>query len=124
MSRKPLSVAGKVIHGDKLARNLGFPTINLEITKDINLDFGIYAGVMIHNNITYKGVISYGMTPHFKQKTPKLEIHLFNFNSEIYGEFVEIIFIEFIRSEQVFNNHEELIAAINKDCSLAKKILD
>lgn len=123
MSRKLLSVAGKVIHGDKLARSLGFPTINLEVSKDLNLDFGIYAGVMMHNNITYKGVISYGMTPHFKQKTPKLEIHLFDFNSEIYGEFVEIIFIEFIRAEQVFNTQEELIAAIKNDCSLAKIIL-
>jgi len=117
------SVNGKVIQGDKMARKLGFPTVNLECPKNFSLQRGIYAGIAIHNNKVYKGVINIGITPNHLQTKPKLEMHIFNFSQNVYGEIITIHFIEFIRPEIKFLMIKELIGQISLDCEKAKDIL-
>lgn len=117
------SITGEVIEGNKIARDLGYPTLNLKMPDNFSLQFGIYAGIMINNDIKYKGIISVGITPNHLQQFPKLEIHLFDFNQNIYGEIITINFIEFIRPEIKFANLIKLKQQIAQDCIKAKEIL-
>lgn len=116
-------IISEVIKGSKIARNIGFPTINLEISKNYPLKFGIYAGILELNNKIFKGVINYGKTPTHLVEVPKFEMHIFEFNQEIYGEIVKVIPKSFIRKERLFSTQEELIKQIKLDCRKAKKLL-
>lgn len=111
-----LTISGQVIEGQKIARKLGYPTINLNIDNDLPLKFGIYAGFMEYNSIIYPGVISYGITPHFAVNKPKFEIHLFNFNQNLYGKIVSITPTLYLREEIKFKDVDSLIKQIKQDC--------
>lgn len=123
MSGLNYSVTEKVIKGNKIARQLGYPTLNLAIPTNFPLKYGIYAGKMQYNNSLYNGIISIGITPHHPQEFPKLEIHIFDFNQNLYDKIITIIFIEFIRPEIKFSTTQDLIKQIQQDCINAKKIL-
>ena len=97
--------------------------MNLEVPDNYNLNYGIYAGFMEYKNQKHPGAISFGITPNFIEAKPKLEIHVFNFNEELYGEMIKIIPKYFIRNEMKFENIESLIKQIENDCKLAEKLL-
>lgn len=120
---RPHAVTGTVIHGDKRGRTIGFPTANIEI-DDVYLlpPTGVYAVSAIVNGIEYKGICNIGYKPTFnkeKSAKPSIEVHIFDFHREIYGEIVSVSWFKRIRSEQKFNNVEELIGQIGKDKAAA-----
>lgn len=119
------TVENIVIHGAKLGRKLGFPTVNMELTKDQKLAYGIYAvKVKRLNGKTYNGVASFGKRPTIvEQGKELLETYIFDFDEEIYGEYLKVSFFEFLRPEQKFSNIESLIKQIELDSQMAKKIL-
>lgn len=114
------TLSGIVRQGDKIGRTLGYPTLNLEVPKDFPLEFGVYAGFMEYKNIKYPGVISLGITPNFAVTQPKLEIHIFDFNQDLYEKMIKVTFTHYLRKEEKFPSIEDLIKQIERDCLKAR----
>lgn len=118
-------VKGLVVHGEKRGTKLGFPTANIETDRYILPCTGVYAVCVSLNGRNFEGVCNVGYKPTF-HKDNKLEqtveVHLFDFNESIYGEEVEIQWIERIRSEQKFASIQQLVTQIHEDKEQAKRI--
>ena len=119
------SIAGKVIHGDKIGTKLGFPTLNINI-KNLNLPFeGVFAVKIKWNNLIFFGAASLGNRPTIDEKLKlALEVFVFDFNKNIYSEFVEVYFLEKIRNQEKFNNLENMIFQMKKDIKKIKNFLN
>lgn len=119
---RPYSISGKVVHGDKLGRELGYPTANVHMRHDPPPLFGVYAVKLqgLHNNDLF-GVASLGVRPTVKFKAkPTLEVHLFDFDQEIYGSHVRVQFLQKIRDEMKFPDIETLKHWIKADEQAAR----
>ena len=118
------SVAGKVIKGDQRGRTIGIPTANLEYPLNtIIIPYGVYAVETITEGNTYFGIVNFGIRPTFNKDKPIVEAYLFDFDNDIYGKNIEILFHKQIRQEKKFNDIKELLNQINIDIAEAKKIL-
>ena len=108
--------SGKVIHGSKIGRTIGFPTINIFVTQgDIPTD-GVYVVQVEINTEKYFGIMSIGNRPTFEDDGNKTaEIHLLNVDKDFYDDTVEVTPLVFIRENQKFNSIDELKAQIEKD---------
>lgn len=117
------SVCGRVAHGDKRGRTLGFPTANIEMFRqNVPLD-GVFAVTMTGiNTDEIKGIANVGTRPTFDGSSKViLETHLFDFNREIYGRYVEVHFKYKIRNEMRFESLEQLKTQITADIRIAKQ---
>lgn len=126
MLSRPYQIKGKVIHGKKLGRTIGFPTANLEIDlKYVIPKKGVYYTNVEYNRKIYKGITSVGNNPTVNGQELTIETFILDFKEEIYGEEIKIFFIELIRDEIKFNSLDELMEAIKKDEEFAinKEIL-
>ena len=113
---------GVVITGDQLGRTLGYPTANLEYTDPdkIHLGHGVYAAYAELDNLVYKGMLSIGNRPTLKNSNERVEINIFDFNKEIYGETIRVIVKKYLRAQEKYNSLEELQKqlAMDKENSL------
>jgi riboflavin kinase / FMN adenylyltransferase len=119
----PWFVSGKVIHGDKRGRELGYPTVNLRLDPDCGLKHGIYAVRVGVGERRYDGVASFGRRPMFDQGTVLLEAFLFDFAGDLYGEMIDVAFLAWIRPERTFDSVEDLVRRMNEDAKLARAAL-
>lgn len=114
---------GIVIEGDKLGRKLGYPTANLQYTDrdKIHLGHGVYAAYAIVDGHRFKGMLSIGTRPTIAHSDERVEINIFDFDREIYGDTIRVIVIEFLRGQEKYASLEELKTqlAIDKENSLA-----
>ena len=111
----PLS--GKVVHGDKIGRTLGFPTANLQVDplKIIPKD-GVYAVNVFVDEQKYLGLLSIGIRATVTNtREHRVEVNILDFNEDIYGKTIRLEFLERIRDEKKFNGLDELIEAMNND---------
>jgi len=116
------AISGHVVHGRKLGRDLGFPTINLRISHKRPAVSGIFV-VQVHGlgEHPVPGVASIGVRPTIEDAgRVLLEVHLFDFNQSIYGKLVRVEFMKKLRDEARFDGLEALTAAIAKDCADAR----
>lgn len=117
-------IVGEVIHGEKRGRDLGFPTANIRLGDDCRLRHGIYAVRLQRADGTMvDGVASYGRRPTFDNGAPLLEVYLFDFSADLYGERVEVTFVDWIRPEMKFDGLDALVAAIHGDVGTARRQL-
>ena len=123
----PWFVTGEVIHGEKRGRELGYPTANIRLDKDCGLKHGIYAvrvGRGEGKDMTLiDGVASFGRRPTFDNGAPLLEIFLFDFKGDLYGQRLDVAFIGFIREEAKFDSIEALIRQMDDDSAHARSQL-
>ena len=121
MLSKPYLIKGKVIHGKKLGRTIGFPTANLEFDSKIIIpDKGVYYTNVEYNNKTYKGITSVGYNPTVNGQQLTIETYILDFDDTIYGQELKVYSIERIREEIKFNSLDELVKQIKKDENFAK----
>ncbi|MFY0542739.1 bifunctional riboflavin kinase/FAD synthetase [Brevibacillus sp. H7] len=121
---RPYKIKGIVVHGDKRGRTIGFPTANVQITKPYLIGKnGVYGVRFQVDGKSYFGVMNVGIKPTFEleKKEKSLEVHVFDFQQEIYGKEVQVEFLFFIRDEQKFSGVDALIAQIHKDVETARK---
>lgn len=117
---------GKVIHGQKLGRTLGFPTANLSLNDPHKLipKTGVYAVDLEINEKPYKGMLNIGMKPTINDKLdnnqPSIEVHIINFDEELYGESLVLRFKKRIREEIKFENLEQLKKQLQEDLIISK----
>lgn len=118
MLERPYSIIGKVIHGNKLGRTIGYPTANLKLIEAEQLlpANGIYAVTVKHKNAYFCGMLNIGYNPTISEKKElKIEVNIFDFNSEIYDSTIEIGFIKKIRDEIKFSSINALKEQLGKD---------
>ena len=114
------TMEGNVIHGDKKARQMNFPTANLLPHLQIYPLKGVYAIKALINQKYYSGIANFGERPTVKGKKLLLEVHLFNFDRDIYGIHLTVQFLTFIRGEKKFDSFALLADQITKDIKIAK----
>jgi riboflavin kinase / FMN adenylyltransferase len=119
----PWFVGGKVIHGEARGRDLGFPTANLALDPACTLAHGVYAVRVLVKGAIYDGVASFGRRPTFGEGAPLLEIYLFDFSGDLYGEEIAAAFIGWIRPELKFDAVGDLVQRMNEDSRLAREKL-
>lgn len=123
---RPYSISGRVVHGDKLGRDIGFPTANIQLKHNRPPLLGIFAvEVYGFNGEPLPGAASLGKRPTVKNPdaVPVLEVHLFDFNAEIYGRRVRVDFLHKLRDEAKYPDLDSLVAQIRRDVDNAKQFL-
>jgi riboflavin kinase/FMN adenylyltransferase len=119
----PWFITGRVIHGDKRGRTLGFPTANLVLDPGCGLRQGIYAVRVAVQGRKYDGVASFGRRPMFDSGAVVLEVFLFDFSGDLYGETIDVAFIAWLRGEEVFGSVDDLVRQMQDDARLAREAL-
>lgn len=115
---RPFTTKGTVAHGDKRGRTIGFPTANIELKDSYILPpAGVYAVRIQIRDVWHYGVCNAGYRPTFKENQPKLsiEVHIFHFNDEIYGEQAIVEWHKRLREEKKFSGINELVTQISAD---------
>jgi riboflavin kinase/FMN adenylyltransferase len=119
----PWFVSGEVIHGEKRGRELGFPTANLKLDPACRLKHGIYAVRARIGGRLVDGVASFGRRPMFDDGAPLLEVFLFDFAGDLYGQTIDVAFIGWLRREQKFDSIEALQRQMALDAAQARDVL-
>ncbi len=109
-------IEGRIIEGKKLGRELGYPTANLDYSKEIVIPKdGIYKTNSIFKGKKFLSITSIGNNPTFNEKIKTIETYIIDFNKNIYGENLKVIFKDYIRGQIKFENKEDLITQMDKD---------
>lgn len=118
------SVSGQVISGQRLGRTLGVPTANIALEPTNRLAHGIYAVVARVDGRVFPAVASFGTRPTVDDGPPLLEVHLLDFDGDLYGREMEVEFIERIRDERKFDSLPLLVDEMARDKERARAILE
>lgn len=120
---RPFEITGVVNHGDARGRTIGFPTANIALRGYIRPAFGVYAVKMaLPDGALISGVANLGLRPTVAGQVPRLEVHLFDFDDDIYGQKVSVQFVEMLRPEKKFDGLDALKAQIARDSEQARAI--
>jgi riboflavin kinase / FMN adenylyltransferase len=120
------SITGHVIKGNRIGRSLGFPTANLDVDDKYKLIAagGVYACRVEYKGKMYNGMGNIGTRPTIGKHDFITEVHIFNFNEEIYGKEITIYFIDRVRDERKFGGLDELKEQLGKDREVVRKLLN
>ena len=118
--------SGTVIHGKKLGRTIGFPTANLKIEESYKLipAIGVYAVKCFIGNERINGMLNIGTNPTVEGQNLSIEVHLFDFDEDLYGQKIRVELIKHIRDEQKFASLDELKAQLHKDQLFARQLFE
>ena len=121
---RPWAIEGIVQHGDKLGRDIGFPTANIDMGNYLRPAYGIYAvrGRLPDGRVV-DGAANLGIRPSFDPPKELLEPHFFDFRGDLYGQRIEVELIDYLRPEAKFDTLEALVAQMEADCDRARTIL-
>jgi riboflavin kinase / FMN adenylyltransferase len=117
------SVSGRVISGQRLGRSLGVPTANIALEPTNRLAHGIYAVIARLDGRAFPAVASFGTRPTVDNGPPLLEVHLLDFDGDLYGREMEVEFVERIRDELKFDSIPALVAEMERDKERARAVL-
>jgi riboflavin kinase/FMN adenylyltransferase len=117
------SIAGTVVEGYQKGRELGFPTANVRSPDELFPGRGVYAVMVDWRDQRHEGVANIGFNPTFGRTQLSVEIHLFNFSQQLYGEVVEVSFVQKIRDERAFPSVADLVKQIGQDVETAQTLL-
>jgi len=117
---------GTVVHGDKRGKSIGYPTANIqpENEKKVTPKKGVYAVWVRVDDEYFGGMMNIGERPTFEGTTDTLEVHIFDFDHDIYGKDIQLQFVERIRDEKKFSGVDELVAQLGDDENQVRKILN
>lgn len=122
---RPYEFVGTVIVGDQRGRILGFPTLNFLFPKEMTLPpDGVYVNRVFLDGRWYDGVGNMGDNPTFENQYHRFEVHLFDFNRDVYGFEARVEFLSFLRGEEKFSNLDDLIAQMKVDEQQARDFLE
>lgn len=121
---RPFAIEGVVVHGDKRGRTIGVPTANVQLGDYVRPAYGVYATrTRLPDGRTVDGVANLGVRPMFQTEEPLLEVWLFDFNDDIYGQVIETELVAWIRPELKFDGLEALKVRIDQDAAEARAAL-
>jgi riboflavin kinase/FMN adenylyltransferase len=119
------AVEARVEHGDGRGRTMGFPTANMHLHHCLAPAYGVYAvrvNILDNDRIVarHDGVANFGVRPMYKVAVPLMETHLFDFEGDLYGKYLSVELVRYIRPEAKFSGLEALIAQIGRDAQTAR----
>jgi riboflavin kinase/FMN adenylyltransferase len=121
---RPFAIEGEVVHGDKRGRTIGVPTANIRLGDYMRPAYGVYAvRARLPDGRLVDGVASLGLRPMFALEEPLLEVWLFDFDGDLYGQTLESQLIAFLRGEEKFDSLDALKARIDADADAARAAL-
>ena len=120
---RPYTFSGKIVHGQHLGKTINIPTANIWLPNQRLPIKGVYAVKCKLDDLSLNGIANMGIRPTVGGEKPVLEVHLFEFNENIYSQRIRVKFVEKIRDEKKFDNLDMLKSQIQKDISIAKNIL-
>ncbi|MDB5421351.1 MAG: riboflavin biosynthesis protein RibF, partial [Brevundimonas sp.] len=121
---RPFAIEGEVIHGDKRGRTIGVPTANVAIGDYMRPAYGVYATrTRLPDGRIIDGVANLGVRPMYEIDTPLLEVWLFDFSGDLYGQTVETELVAFLRGEMNFDDLDALKVQIDADAVAARAVL-
>jgi riboflavin kinase/FMN adenylyltransferase len=120
----PFSINGVVTHGDKKGRTIGFPTANIALNRSVSPVKGVYVVTVKTSNGAFQGVANIGERPTVDGTQQRLEVHLFAFDKQIYGQHIEVILHQKLRDEQKFASLDDLKAQIALDVGVARNYFE
>ena len=118
---RPFAIGGRIMHGEKRGRAIGFPTINVSIGRKLSPVLGVFAVLIELNKKTYQGVCNVGKRPTIGGEKTLLEVNIFDFDKNVYGEHAKVLFKYRIREEMKFESIEQLQGQIAIDANIAKR---
>ena len=118
---RPFAISGRILHGDKRGRTIGFPTINVSIRRRLSPVLGVFAVSVEINQSAYQGVCNVGKRPTVAGEKTLLEVHIFDFDKSVYGEHATVLFEHRIREEKKFDSFEQLKHQIEQDANNARR---
>jgi riboflavin kinase/FMN adenylyltransferase len=123
---RTVSVSGAVVKGASRGRSLGYPTANIAYEADIIPPQGVYVVKVLWDKKSYPAIANIGTRPSFEKQNSKLylEVYILDFSGNIYGQHLQVEFLQKIRNEKKFSSPQSLIHQIQKDESLARKYFD
>lgn len=121
---RPFAIQGKVQHGDKVGRTIGYPTANIDMGSYLRPAYGIYAvRARLADGRVVDGAANIGIRPTFDPPKELLEVFLFDFAEDLYGQVIEVQLIAYLRPEAKFDGLEALVAQMDADCAAARVVL-
>lgn len=121
---RPFAIAGRVQHGDKVGRTIGYPTANVDMGAYLRPAYGIYAvRGRLEDGRVLDGAANLGVRPQFEPPKELLEPYFFDFSGDLYGQALEVELVEFLRPEAKFDGLDALIAQMDRDCIRARAVL-
>lgn len=121
MLGRSYSISGEVVRGKGRGNKLGFATANLNPDANyVSPKDGVYRTMVNYDNKVYRSITNIGSNPTFNDVSFSIETHILDFSKSIYGESIEVVFLDFIRKEQKFETIEMLIDQVNKDIEAVK----
>lgn len=127
MLSRPVSVLGTVVHGLGLGRQLGFPTLNLDPHHELHPPQGVYFSRTRCGDTTWNSITNVGHRPTEHARCPEdllIESHLLDYQGDLYGQTVEVFFLEQLRGEMRFDSHDTLARQVHKDITSAKAFFE
>jgi len=121
---RPYDIDGNVVEGEGRGKALGYPTANLLPGEKLIPGNGVYAVRVERSGETWPGIVYIGTQPTFQNAIRQIEIHLFDYQGNLYGEALRVRFYGRVRGEMKFSDSAELVTRIGKDIQIAKKILE
>jgi riboflavin kinase/FMN adenylyltransferase len=123
MLGRQYTILGTVTRGDSLGKKIGFPTANLSAHSEQFPPNGVYLAEAWFAGVLHHGVVNLGYRPTVSHEPNRvLEIHLFDFNRDIYGEDVEVRFVQYLRPEKKFESVDALVRQIDLDVQQAREL--
>ena len=123
-----VTIRGEVSPGRQIGRTIGFPTANLHVIDTFHyaVSRGVYGVKVYYKDLLYYGMMNVGVRPTFdeKIKTISYEVHIFDFNEDIYGEQLDVSVEFYIRDEQKFTSLNQLIQHLGQDAETAKRFFN
>ena len=118
---RPFAIGGRIMHGEKRGRAIGFPTINVSIGRKLSPVLGVFAVLIELNKKTYQGVCNVGKRPTIGGEKTLLEVNIFDFDKNVYGEHAKVLFRHRIREEMKFESVQQLQSQIASDANIARR---
>jgi len=121
---RPYRIAGRVRLGQQLGRKLGYPTANLALHRKVVPLWGIFAvRVSGAGLVDHPAVVSLGTRPTINGTDPLLEVHVFDFEGDLYGRYLDVDFVQRLRDEKKFESLDALVEQMHKDAAQARRVL-
>jgi riboflavin kinase/FMN adenylyltransferase len=121
---RPFAIQGRVQHGDKVGRTIGYPTANIDLGNYLRPAYGIYAvRGRLEDGRVLNGAANLGIRPSFDPPKELLEPYFFDFDGDLYGQRIEVELVEYLRPEAKFETLEALTAQLDVDCANARAVL-
>jgi riboflavin kinase/FMN adenylyltransferase len=121
---RPYRMAGRVRRGQQLGRKLGYPTANLALHRKVVPLWGVFAvRVSGAGLVDHPAVVSLGTRPTINGTDPLLEVHVFDFDGDLYGRYLDVDFVQRLREERKFESLDALVLQMDRDAAAARAVL-